>query len=127
MTMWRWAVLASLFVRNGQALARIKFTNYTFDPASGDASVGIAVTMDPDPTAWSAVQLLLRSGDIKKAVKHYIIAAAQGQDESIKLLMFAFKEGDVSKDDLAAALRAHQAAVDATKSLQREAAKIAGI
>jgi len=67
------------------------------------------------------------NGDTNRAVKHYIIAAAQGQDESIKLLMFAFKEGDVSKDDLAAALRAHQAAVDATKSPQREAAKIAGI
>jgi len=30
--------------------------------------------------------------------------------------------GRVSKDDFAAALRAHQAAVDATKSPQREAA-----
>ena len=38
--------------------------------------------------------------------------------------MTAFKEGHVSKDDLAAALRAHQAAVDATKSPQREAADI---
>eukprot|EP00984_Skeletonema_dohrnii_P035730 scaffold35856_cov144-Skeletonema_dohrnii-CCMP3373.AAC.1 len=47
------------------------------------------------------------NGDMKRAVKHYIIAAAQGQDESIKLLMFAFKEGYVNKDDLAAALRAH--------------------
>jgi len=37
--------------------------------------------------------------------------------------MFAFKEGYASKDDLAAALRAHQAAVDATKSPQRDAAE----
>eukprot|EP00985_Skeletonema_marinoi_P002915 scaffold1192_cov80-Skeletonema_marinoi.AAC.5 len=64
-----------------------------------------------------------KNGDMKRAVKHYIIAAAQGQDESTKLLMFAFKEGYVNKDDLAAALRAHQAAVDATKSPQREAAE----
>ena len=63
------------------------------------------------------------NGDMKRAVKHWNIAAAQGQDESIKLLMFAFKEGYVNKDDLAAALRAHQAAVDATKSPQREAAE----
>ena len=34
-----------------------------------------------------------------------------------------FKEGGVSRDDLAAALRAHHAAVDATKSPQREEAE----
>ena len=37
--------------------------------------------------------------------------------------MDAFKKGSVSKDELAAAVRAHQAAVDATKSPQREAAE----
>jgi len=63
------------------------------------------------------------SGNIKRAVKHFIIAANQGQDESIKNVMECFKEGCVSKDDLAATLRAHQAAVDATKSPQREAAE----
>eukprot|EP00985_Skeletonema_marinoi_P012778 scaffold6259_cov75-Skeletonema_marinoi.AAC.6 len=63
----------------------------------------------------------------ERAVTHYIIAATQGNDDSIKALMGAFKGGFVSKDDLAAALRAHQAAVDATKSPQREAAKIARI
>jgi len=64
-----------------------------------------------------------RNGDIKRAVKHWIIAATQGNDHSIKALMDLFKEGCVRKDDLAAALRAHQAAVDATKSVQREAAE----
>jgi len=56
-------------------------------------------------------------------VKHWIISANLGDDGSIKILMEKFKEGFVSKDDLAAALRAHQAAVDATKSPQREEAK----
>eukprot|EP00984_Skeletonema_dohrnii_P021256 scaffold10568_cov140-Skeletonema_dohrnii-CCMP3373.AAC.4 len=62
------------------------------------------------------------SGNIERAVKHYTIAANQGHDGSVKSLMVKFKEGFVSKDDLAAALRANQAAVDATKSPQREAA-----
>ena len=57
----------------------------------------------------------------ERAAKHFIIASAQGNDGSIKLLMELFKRGDVEKDILAAALRAHQAAVDATKSSQREA------
>eukprot|EP00985_Skeletonema_marinoi_P029791 scaffold29065_cov73-Skeletonema_marinoi.AAC.1 len=63
------------------------------------------------------------SGNIERAVKHFIISANLGDDESIKFLIEYFKEGKVSKDDLAAALRAHQAAVDATKSPQREAAE----
>eukprot|EP00984_Skeletonema_dohrnii_P025497 scaffold14678_cov75-Skeletonema_dohrnii-CCMP3373.AAC.3 len=63
------------------------------------------------------------SGNIERAVKHWIISANLGDDESIKELMEYFKEGFVSKDDLAAALRAHKAAVDATKSPQREAAE----
>ena len=58
-------------------------------------------------------------------MKHWIIAASQGHDKSIKTLMDEFRSGSgiVSKEDLAAALRAHQAAVDATKSPQREAAE----
>eukprot|EP00984_Skeletonema_dohrnii_P026580 scaffold15922_cov104-Skeletonema_dohrnii-CCMP3373.AAC.11 len=63
------------------------------------------------------------SGNIERAVKHFIIAATQGHDKSIKELMGHFKEGFVSKDELAATLRAHQAAVDATKSPQRDAAE----
>eukprot|EP00986_Skeletonema_menzelii_P008758 scaffold3801_cov150-Skeletonema_menzelii.AAC.8 len=42
------------------------------------------------------------------------------------MLMVAFKDGLVSKENLASALRAHQAAIDATKSPQREAAEIRG-
>eukprot|EP00985_Skeletonema_marinoi_P012785 scaffold6259_cov75-Skeletonema_marinoi.AAC.13 len=66
------------------------------------------------------------NGNNERAVRHWIIAANQGDNDSIETLMDLFKEGYVSKDDLATALRAHQAAVDATKSPQREAAKIAG-
>ena len=63
------------------------------------------------------------NGNTEKAVQHFIIAATQGHDKSIKLLMSAFKVGKVSKEDLAAALRAHKAALDATKSPQRAAAE----
>ena len=63
------------------------------------------------------------SKNYDRAVKHWIIAATQGDDNSINSLMREFKMGHVSKEDLASALRAHQAAVDATKSTQREAVK----
>ena len=59
------------------------------------------------------------NGNAERAAKHWIIAATLGDDDSIKALMQAFKEGFVNKQDLATALRAHQAAVDATKSPQR--------
>jgi hypothetical protein len=56
-------------------------------------------------------------------MKHLIIAANQGDDGSLEMLKDAFGEGLVSKEDFAAALRGHQAAVDATKSPQREEAE----
>ncbi len=61
------------------------------------------------------------NGNTERAVKHRIIAACQGHDQSMKALKDAFKKGCISKEDLAATVRAHQAAVDATKSPQREA------
>ena len=56
----------------------------------------------------------------ERAAKHFIIAANLGHDESMKALKRCYKFGDVSKNDFAAALRGHYAAVAATKSPQRE-------
>ena len=64
-------------------------------------------------------------GNIERAVKHWIIAASLGSEESMKVLWKKFKRGNITKDDLEAALRAHQAAVDATKSPHRDAAEAA--
>ena len=64
-----------------------------------------------------------KNGKVERGVKHFIIAATQGHDVAIKELMKAFKEGFVSKDVLASALRAQKAALDATKSPQRQAAE----
>jgi tetratricopeptide (TPR) repeat protein len=61
-----------------------------------------------------------RNGRHEIAVKHYIIAANLGDDESLDAMKKYFLKGLVSKDDYAASLRGHQAAVDATKSKQRE-------
>ena len=55
-------------------------------------------------------------------MKHYIIAAKLGYDESLKAVKNLYKAGCVSKEDFAAALRGYQAAIDATKSPQREEA-----
>ena len=64
------------------------------------------------------------TGRKERAVKHWTIAARQGEDHAIKELLKIFKQGHLEKEKLANALRAHKAAVDATKSPQRDNAEI---
>ena len=59
----------------------------------------------------------------ERAVKHWIIAANLGCDRSLETLRGLYTKGVVRKEDYAAALRGHQASLDATKSPQREAAE----
>ena len=56
-------------------------------------------------------------------MKHFIIAAKLGDDGALEKVKKGFSIGIVSKEDFEAALRGHQAAVDATKSAQRAAAE----
>jgi hypothetical protein len=63
------------------------------------------------------------NGRIDRAVKHFIIAANMGLDESLKVLWEYHAKGLVKKEALTATLQTHQDAVDATKSPQREEAE----
>lgn len=67
----------------------------------------------------------LRRGRIDRANKHFIIAAKLGWDGALESVKRGFMDGYVRKEDYAAALRGHQAAVDAMKSKQREEAYVA--
>ena len=60
------------------------------------------------------------SGQINRAMKHYIIAANLGHGGALEAVKMGFAHGVVSKENFEAALRGHQAAVDATKSKQRD-------
>jgi len=64
------------------------------------------------------------NGNMEIAVKHLIIAANLGFDVSMKALLLSYKNGYITKEEYGATLRVHQAAIDATKSSQREAAEI---
>ena len=55
-----------------------------------------------------------------RAVKHLIIAAKLGLDKSLDGLKDLYRDRCVSQEDFASALRGHKAAIDATKSPQRE-------
>lgn len=80
-----------------------------------------AIAGHPD-SRYNLGLIELNDGSTERAVKHFIIAAKLGEEESVQILKEGYEYGIVSKDDFAAALRAHQAAVDAMKSPQREAA-----
>ena len=62
------------------------------------------------------------NGMTERAMRHYIIAAKLGDDGALEAVKKGYQGGDVSKEDFEAALRGHQAAVDATKSELREEA-----
>jgi len=62
------------------------------------------------------------NGRFDRAMKHFIIAANLGHDKALEQVKEGFRRGYLSKEDFAAALRGHQAAVDAAKSQQREEA-----
>jgi hypothetical protein len=65
----------------------------------------------------------MKNGRFKRAAKHLIIAANLGHDASVKLIKDFFVKGIVSKEEYAAALRSYQAAVNETKSDEREKAE----
>ena len=60
-------------------------------------------------------------GSTNRAVKHWMIAAGAGFDESLKSIRKCFMAGLATKDDSERALRAHKEAKDEMKSDQREA------
>jgi hypothetical protein len=63
------------------------------------------------------------NGRFERARKHFIIAANLGFEESLKWLRTLYANGHARKEDYADALCAYQAAVDATKSADREKAE----
>ena len=62
------------------------------------------------------------NGSVERSVKHIIIAAKLGYESSMKMLWEHYAQGSITKTELEATLRAHKAAVDETKSSQREEA-----
>ena len=64
------------------------------------------------------------NGRMDRAAKHCLIAAKLGHDNALKAVNEYYRSGFVTKEDFAAALRGHQAAIDATKSDQRKVAEV---
>jgi TPR repeat protein len=66
-------------------------------------------------------ELAYLTENVELAMKHWIIAAEAGHDQSLNdLKLLGYKAGHVTKDAFAKALRAHQSANDEAKSENRD-------
>ena len=63
-----------------------------------------------------------REGNMSTALKHYIIAAGCGYNESLKYVREFYVNGYATKDDYAKALQTYQTYLDGIKSDQRDEA-----
>ena len=63
-----------------------------------------------------------RAGNLKRAIKHWSIAAGGGYSDSVKSIQDLYKLGYATKDDYTKALRAYQAYLSEIKSEQRDEA-----
>ena len=63
-----------------------------------------------------------RAGNFDRAMKHWMISAGAGLDESLEIIRHLFMNGHATKDYFEKALRAHKEAKDEEKSDQRETA-----
>ena len=61
-------------------------------------------------------------GNVERAMKHLMISAGAGHDESLTAIQGCFLHGHATKEDFDKALRSHKAANDEMKSDQRETA-----
>ena len=51
-------------------------------------------------------------GNTSRSMKHFMIAAKCGHNKSLKMVELGYRQGQVTKDDYASALRAHQRSRD---------------
>ena len=62
------------------------------------------------------------AGNMNRAVKHHMIAAGVGHNDSLELIKQMFMNEDATKDDYTKALRSYQANLVEIKSAQRNEA-----
>ena len=66
-----------------------------------------------------------REGNVRnmdRALKHFMIAAKEGDSKSVEYIKLLFSKGHATKDDYTKALRSYQAYLDEVKSDQRDKA-----
>ncbi|EJK48939.1 hypothetical protein THAOC_32222 [Thalassiosira oceanica] len=67
-----------------------------------------------------------RKGNYDRALRHYLVSAKMGYEESVEMIKMMFMDGIATKEHYAEALRGHQDAVEEMKSHDRDEAKRLG-
>jgi len=67
-----------------------------------------------------------QAGNVSRGMKHLMISAMAGNDESLDMIKRGYTHGEVTKEDFAKALRAHKEHTDEVKSDQRDKVTISG-
>jgi len=107
---------SSVMHLNGQGVEKDvkKYTYYMEEAAIGG-----------EPNARHYLGMIERNnGRYERARRHFIIAANLGYHDSLNYIKKLHTEGHASKEDYEGALRAYQAAMEATKSPEREQAEV---
>ena len=65
----------------------------------------------------------VQSGNMHRAMGHFMMAAKRGHDLSLDNVKRGFRSGSVTKDEFEKTLRRHQASLDETKNEQRDRGK----
>ncbi|KAL7539183.1 hypothetical protein ACHAXR_011426 [Thalassiosira sp. AJA248-18] len=65
----------------------------------------------------------MNAGNVKRAMKHLMISAGFGDDDSLEKIQKGFSDGHVTKTYFEKAVRAHKKCIDETQSDQRDAAR----
>ena len=63
-----------------------------------------------------------KAGNVERALKHYVIAARDGDPDALRSIKGIYMDGNATKDDYTTALRYYQAYLDEIKSDQRDEA-----
>ena len=66
-----------------------------------------------------------RSGNMDRALRHYMIAVRSGYSDSLNMIKHMFSEGHATKDDYTKALQSYQEYLSEIKSVQRDKAAAA--
>ena len=64
-------------------------------------------------------------GNVDRAIKHYMIAVRDGDNDSLKEIQDLYSDGHATKDDYIEALRLYQEYLGEIKSVQRDKAAAA--
>ena len=82
----------------------------------------LAAMMGDEMARFNLGLMEKKAGNMDRAIKHYMIAARSGSNDSLINIRCLFKDGHVTKEDYTSALQAYQEYLGEIKSVQRDEA-----